>query len=148
MSDKNENLDFSMESFWVASVASAIAYIAFRVGILGVETSGIQYLLSFLFSVIAYVCYLLYRRSKVISNASLNLEDIFTSVLASLFAQWAGVILLLIFGGRDNIDINSNQSVYYENCSDARAQGSAPVYSNEPGYRTALDRDRDGVGCE
>lgn len=38
--------------------------------------------------------------------------------------------------------------VYYENCTDARAKGGAPVYAGEPGYRAGLDRDGDGVGCE
>jgi hypothetical protein len=38
--------------------------------------------------------------------------------------------------------------VYYGNCSEARAAGAAPVYVGQPGYRPALDRDGDGVGCE
>jgi len=37
---------------------------------------------------------------------------------------------------------------YYKNCSEARAAGAAPIYEGEPGYRPALDRDRDGVACE
>lgn len=39
-------------------------------------------------------------------------------------------------------------SVYYKNCAAARAAGAAPVYAGDPGYRSALDRDNDGVGCE
>lgn len=39
-------------------------------------------------------------------------------------------------------------SVYYKNCTAARAAGAAPIYKGEPGYRPALDRDRDGVACE
>jgi hypothetical protein len=39
-------------------------------------------------------------------------------------------------------------SVYYSNCSAARAAGAAPVYVGEPGYASHLDRDGDGVGCE
>lgn len=39
-------------------------------------------------------------------------------------------------------------SVYFENCSAARAAGAAPVMAGDPGYRTALDRDGDGIGCE
>ena len=38
--------------------------------------------------------------------------------------------------------------VYYANCSEARAAGAAPLYLGEPGYRTGLDRDLDGVACE
>lgn len=42
----------------------------------------------------------------------------------------------------------SSGSVYYQNCSAARAAGAAPVYRGEPGYARRLDRDGDGVGCE
>lgn len=38
--------------------------------------------------------------------------------------------------------------VYYANCSEVRAAGAAPLYLGEPGYRTGLDRDLDGVACE
>jgi hypothetical protein len=38
--------------------------------------------------------------------------------------------------------------VYYKNCDAARAAGAAPVYRGDPGYRSALDRDDDGIGCE
>jgi hypothetical protein len=41
-----------------------------------------------------------------------------------------------------------NPDPYYENCDDARAQGAAPVYEGEPGYRPELDSDHDGIGCE
>lgn len=39
-------------------------------------------------------------------------------------------------------------SVYYANCSAVRSAGAAPLYRGEPGYRSALDRDGDGVACE
>jgi hypothetical protein len=39
-------------------------------------------------------------------------------------------------------------SAYYKNCSEARAAGAAPLRRGEPGYRSALDRDDDGVACE
>ncbi len=39
-------------------------------------------------------------------------------------------------------------SVYYVNCSAARAAGAVPLYRGEPGYRSGLDRDDDGVACE
>ena len=39
-------------------------------------------------------------------------------------------------------------SVYYANCAAARAAGVAPIYVGQPGYRSALDRDNDGVACE
>ncbi len=37
---------------------------------------------------------------------------------------------------------------YYTNCDAARAAGVAPLYRGQPGYRDALDRDKDGVACE
>ncbi|SDG79651.1 Excalibur calcium-binding domain-containing protein [Lentzea fradiae] len=39
-------------------------------------------------------------------------------------------------------------SAYYANCDAARAAGAAPIYAGQPGYRAALDRDKDGVACE
>jgi hypothetical protein len=39
-------------------------------------------------------------------------------------------------------------AVYYANCSAARAAGAAPLFRGEPGYRSALDRDSDGIACE
>lgn len=38
--------------------------------------------------------------------------------------------------------------VYYANCSAARAAGAAPIRSGQPGYRSGLDGDKDGVACE
>jgi hypothetical protein len=40
------------------------------------------------------------------------------------------------------------QPVSYENCDAARAAGAAPIAQGQPGYRTELDRDSDGVACE
>ena len=37
---------------------------------------------------------------------------------------------------------------YFANCTDARSAGAAPILRTQTGYRTALDRDRDGVACE
>lgn len=39
-------------------------------------------------------------------------------------------------------------SVYFRNCAEARAAGAAPIRRGQPGYREALDGDRDGVACE
>ena len=39
-------------------------------------------------------------------------------------------------------------SVYYVNCTAARAAGAAPIHRGQPGYRSALDRDGDGIACE
>ena len=42
----------------------------------------------------------------------------------------------------------AGSSPYYANCSAARAAGAAPLSSGDPGYRSALDRDGDGIACE
>ena len=43
---------------------------------------------------------------------------------------------------------SSGSDVYYQNCTAAREAGAAPIYQGQPGYRAALDRDKDGVACE
>lgn len=43
---------------------------------------------------------------------------------------------------------NSEGSVYYRHCADARAAGVAPIYAGQPGYREGLDADGDGIACE
>ncbi len=47
---------------------------------------------------------------------------------------------------RDND--SSGGAVYYKNCGQARAAGAAPIKRGEPGYRSELDRDNDGIACE
>jgi hypothetical protein len=39
-------------------------------------------------------------------------------------------------------------NVYYPNCAAVRAAGKAPLHRGDPGYRSGLDRDGDGVACE
>lgn len=39
-------------------------------------------------------------------------------------------------------------AAYYANCTEARAAGVTPLREGQPGYRSALDRDGDGVACE
>ena len=43
---------------------------------------------------------------------------------------------------------SGSSEAYYENCAAARAAGVAPIYAGQPGYRGALDRDKDGIACE
>ena len=42
----------------------------------------------------------------------------------------------------------TSADVYYANCTAARAAGAAPIHRGEPGYRSGLDRDGDGIACE
>lgn len=37
---------------------------------------------------------------------------------------------------------------YYANCDAVRAAGAAPIRPGDPGFRSAFDRDGDGIGCE
>lgn len=37
---------------------------------------------------------------------------------------------------------------HYNNCTEAREAGAAPINQGEPGYRPELDRNNDGVACE
>ncbi len=39
-------------------------------------------------------------------------------------------------------------AVYYANCDEMREASVAPIREGEPGYRSGLDRDSDGVACE
>ena len=42
----------------------------------------------------------------------------------------------------------SSTTVYYQSCAAARAARAAPLHVGDPGYRTGLDRDKDGIACE
>ncbi|MEP6784615.1 MAG: excalibur calcium-binding domain-containing protein [Sphingomonadales bacterium] len=37
---------------------------------------------------------------------------------------------------------------YFNNCDEVRTAGVAPLAIGEPGYRSPLDEDGDGVACE
>lgn len=39
-------------------------------------------------------------------------------------------------------------SAYFPNCAAARAVGAAPILAGQPGYRSGLDGDGDGIACE
>ncbi|MFJ7210916.1 excalibur calcium-binding domain-containing protein [Amycolatopsis sp. NPDC098790] len=41
-----------------------------------------------------------------------------------------------------------DKSVYYSSCAQAKAAHATPLYAGQPGYRSGLDRDHDGVACE
>lgn len=41
-----------------------------------------------------------------------------------------------------------NAGVYYQNCDAAEQAGAAPLTVGDPGYRSQLDGDSDGVACE
>lgn len=43
---------------------------------------------------------------------------------------------------------NPSPDVYYKNCAEARDAGAAPILRGQPGYRSQLDGDDDGIACE
>lgn len=40
------------------------------------------------------------------------------------------------------------RQTYFRNCADAKAAGVAPMRRGDPGYRSGLDRDGDGIACD
>ena len=48
---------------------------------------------------------------------------------------------------RQAAEVQQPTNVYYANCTAVRAAGAAPIFTGDPGYRPALDRDGDGQGC-
>lgn len=42
----------------------------------------------------------------------------------------------------------TTSSVYYKSCTQASKAGAAPITSGQPGYRTGLDPNHNGVACE
>ncbi|QWG44785.1 DUF390 domain-containing protein [Bacillus mycoides] len=42
----------------------------------------------------------------------------------------------------------SNSNTYFKNCTEVKNAGKAPLYRDQPGYSSKLDRDGDGVACE
>ncbi|MBT0995567.1 excalibur calcium-binding domain-containing protein [Cellulomonas sp. DKR-3] len=48
----------------------------------------------------------------------------------------------------DGGDPTGSSDVYYESCTAAREAGAAPLHRGEPGYRSGMDGDDDGIACE
>ena len=58
----------------------------------------------------------------------------------------AALLAALVACNDDSGDDDS--AVYYKSCDAAQKAGAAPLHRGDPGYRTALDRDGDGVACD
>jgi len=67
-------------------------------------------------------------------------EDGRTRMLSAVkpFAVGAGIVRAREPQSRD----------FWSGCDDARAAGTAPIYSGEPGYHESMDGDGDGIACE
>ena len=48
----------------------------------------------------------------------------------------------------DSVETGPASDVYYEGCNEVRAAGLAPLHRNQPGYRSEMDGDGDGIACE
>lgn len=64
----------------------------------------------------------------------------------SLFCFFCAIVVSNDTNSYDNDTYYSGFE--YENCSEVRSAGAAPIYEGEPGFGHHLDRDGDGVGCE
>ncbi|WP_406185418.1 excalibur calcium-binding domain-containing protein [Streptomyces sp. NBC_01006] len=50
--------------------------------------------------------------------------------------------------GGDGGASGAGSGAYYKTCAEAKAAGAAPMRRGRPGYREALDRDKDGIACD
>ena len=91
------------------------------------------------------------RRSGLLGYSSrMRITDmLILALIAVAGISWTGKKLGLT---EDNAPLGLTSAVtsevYYRYCKDARAAGAAPLYRGDPGYRSALDADNDGVACE
>lgn len=61
---------------------------------------------------------------------------------------WASLELPSL-GSRTDVGNNDRSAErYFSKCDEARAAGVAPMYAGDPGYRSGLDGDGDGIACE
>jgi hypothetical protein len=59
-----------------------------------------------------------------------------------------GAVINRILAGFEQPEAASAPQAYYANCADARRAGAAPIHSWQPGYRSEMDGDGDGIACE
>lgn len=85
------------------------------------------------------------------STLTSEVDSLKTQVASKSTSSASGGSSSSASGGSGSSSGSSSQpsgSVYYKNCTAARAAGAAPVYKGDPGYAKHLDRDGDGIGCE
>jgi hypothetical protein len=66
------------------------------------------------------------------------------SFAACCAVSTAGAALIIVAGPA----AAASSGTYYSNCSDAAAHGVYNIHRGQAGYRSALDRDSDGIACE
>ena len=60
----------------------------------------------------------------------------------------AGLTFVGVYGLLTPGKVGDPSDPFYLNCDTARAAGAAPLHAGEPGYRSRLDGDSDGIACE
>jgi hypothetical protein len=64
----------------------------------------------------------------------------------------AAVVFLVVFNQTEprtaTADAAAQVPVYFSGCNAARAADAAPIYEGQPGYRSEMDGDSDGIACE
>src|SRR4051794_11906158 len=69
------------------------------------------------------------------------------AALLALGLGWGNGILSRLDGER-RVGALYSSVHYYPNCDAARSAGVAPIHLGQPGYRSELDADDDGIACE
>ncbi|MCK8456489.1 excalibur calcium-binding domain-containing protein [Sphingomonas faeni] len=49
---------------------------------------------------------------------------------------------------RQSASAGSESAIFYSGCREVRAAGVAPLHRGQPGYRSGMDGDGDGIACE
>jgi hypothetical protein len=61
-------------------------------------------------------------------------------------SRWMQVVMLVVL--LSVTACNDDPTVRYDSCAEASEAGAAPLYEGDSGYRSALDRDGDGIACD
>jgi hypothetical protein len=92
----------------------------------------------------SYRCTYVIRFTRIISGYALRLTSSMRNAISTeldrcgdVRGKPASLVLL-----------PSIASLFFADCAAVRAAGQAPLRSDEPGYRPALDRDGDGYACD
>ena len=88
------------------------------------------------------------RRRRHHAKKSLGYEEIVVLAIFAFGATWWLVpkAEVLMMSPEERAAIEN--SVTYSGCDEVRALGKDPIHMGEPGYRTTMDGDGDGVACE
>lgn len=91
------------------------------------------------------------RREREVGPAVLMLRAAGLGLVlaaASVIFQRPAVSTWRTLSEDGSVRLSRERSVYYSGCDEARRAGAAPIYAGEPGYRSGMDGDGDGIACE